>query len=155
MLVLDHVWREYQVGDGEVVAMRDVSLRIDDGEFVAIVGPSGSGKSTLLQILGLLDRPTRGSVELDGRELSELSDAERTRLRLETLGFVFQRFHLLPELTAIENVAVPLEAAGVPVGERFERAERLLTAVGLGLVAGLLPARQATRVDPVEVLREG
>ena len=141
MLRLDHVWREYQVGDGEVVALCDVSLRIDEGELVAIVGPSGSGKSTLLQILGLLDRPTRGSVELDGRELSDLNDAERTRLRLETLGFVFQRFHLLPDLTAIENVAVPLEAAGVPVGERFERAAWLLTAVGLVERLDFRPAR--------------
>ena len=159
MLRLDHVWREYQVGDGEVVALRDVSLRIDDGELVAIVGPSGSGKSTLLQILGLLDRPTRGTVELDGREVGDLTDAERTRLRLETLGFVFQRFHLLPELTAIENVAVPLEAAGVPVGERFERAEWLLTAVGLGERLDFRPARlsggQRQRVAIARALANG
>lgn len=118
MLRLDHVWRIYQVGDAELVALQAVSLRIDEGEFVAIVGPSGSGKSTLLQILGLLDRPTRGVVELDGRNLNDLSDAERTRLRLQAIGFVFQRFHLLRDLTAIENVALPMEVAGVSAGER-------------------------------------
>jgi ABC-type lipoprotein export system ATPase subunit len=131
-LALRNVWRTYQVGDAEVVALRDVSLCLPDGAFIAIVGPSGSGKSTLLQLVGLLDRPSRGSIELDGCELGELSDAERTRLRLRTFGFVFQRFHLLSELTAIENVALPLEAAGVPPRERYERAAMLLEDVGLG-----------------------
>lgn len=101
MLSLDGVWRVYQLGEAEVVALEDVHLAIGEAEFVAVVGPSGSGKSTLLQILGLLDRPTRGQVVLDGRALSALSDQERSRLRLETLGFVFQRFHLLPALTAL------------------------------------------------------
>src|SRR5712692_4019969 len=113
MLKLCNVWRTYTVGDAQVIALHDVNLEIADGEFLAIVGPSGSGKSTLLQIIGLLDRPTRGTVELDGRDVNALSDAERTTLRLRTLGFVFQRFHLLHDLTAIENVALPLEAAGV------------------------------------------
>ena len=85
---------------------------IDDGEFVAIVGPSGSGKSTLLQIIGLLDRPTSGETLLDGRPWTALGDAARTRLRLSALGFVFQRFHLLPGLSAVENVVLPMEAAG-------------------------------------------
>jgi ABC-type lipoprotein export system ATPase subunit len=141
MLRLDSVWRTYGEGDTEVAALRDVTLRIDDGEFVAIVGPSGSGKSTLLQIIGLLDRPTNGSVALDGQDLAELGDAERTRLRLETIGFVFQRFHLLGGLTAIENVALPMEAAGIPGQERYDRAAALLTSVGLGDRLDFSPAQ--------------
>ena len=93
MLELRHVWRTYQAGETTVVALDDVSLTIGAAEMVAIQGPSGSGKSTLLQIVGLLDRPSEGSVLLDGQDLSVLSDAEQTRLRLTTLGFVFQRFH--------------------------------------------------------------
>src|SRR5215208_4558764 len=126
MLQLDHVWRTYRVGDAQVVALHDVSLRIEDGELMAIVGPSGSGKSTLLQMLGLLDRPTSGTIALNGRDVDPLGDAERTRLRLLTLGFVFQRFHLLGDLTAIENVALPMEAAGLGPRERYARAGALL-----------------------------
>ncbi|MFN8523155.1 MAG: ATP-binding cassette domain-containing protein [Chloroflexota bacterium] len=141
MLKLSHVWRTYPVGDSEVVALRDVSLTINQGDYMAIVGPSGSGKSTLLQIVGLLDRPSRGVVELDGRDLSSLGDAERTRLRLQTLGFVFQRFHLLNEMTALENVALPLEAAGVPPWERQKRAAELLADVGLADRMHFRPSR--------------
>jgi ABC-type lipoprotein export system ATPase subunit len=141
MLRLNGVWRKYQVGDAEVVALHDVTLPIDAGEFVAITGPSGSGKSTLLQIVGLLDRPTRGTVELDGHDVSSLSDEERTHLRLHTLGFVFQRFHLLGDLTALENVALPLEAAGVPPAERYARAAALLDTVGLGKRVMFRPAQ--------------
>jgi putative ABC transport system ATP-binding protein len=141
MLELRNVWRTYGEGENEVVALRDVSLRIDDGEFVAIVGPSGSGKSTLLQIIGLLDRPTSGLTLLDGKPLDELSDSERTRLRLLTLGFIFQRFHLLPGVSAIENVILPMEAAGVPVDERYARAAALLESVGLGHRLDFPPAK--------------
>jgi ABC-type lipoprotein export system ATPase subunit len=141
VLELRHVWRTYLDGENEIVALRDVSLRIEDGEFVAIVGPSGSGKSTLLQIVGLLDRPTSGEVLLDGAPVEALSDAERTRLRLTTLGFVFQRFHLLPGMSAIENVVLPLEAAGVPVDERYARAADLLQSVGLGHRLDFPPAK--------------
>jgi ABC-type lipoprotein export system ATPase subunit len=141
MLRLNGVWRTYQVGDAEVVALHDVTLPIDAGEFVAITGPSGSGKSTLLQIVGLLDRPTRGTVELDGHDVSSLSDEERTHLRLHTLGFVFQRFHLLGDLTALGNVALPLEAAGVPPAERYARAAALLDTVGLGKRVMFRPAQ--------------
>ena len=141
MLRLDGVWRTYQVGDADIVALDDVTLRIGEAEFVAIVGPSGSGKSTLLQIIGLLDRPTRGVVTLDDQDLGGLSDRERTRLRLLSLGFVFQRFHLLRDLSAIENVALPMEAAGVPLAVRFARAASLLETVGLGERLTFRPAQ--------------
>ena len=141
MLELRHVSRCYDAGETRVVALDDVSLTIGAGEFVAIAGPSGSGKSTLLQIVGLLDRPTEGTVSLDGRDLGALSDAEQTRLRLETLGFVFQRFHLFNDLTAIENVELPMEAAGVPPAERHARASALLRAVGLGDRMEFRPSR--------------
>lgn len=141
MLQLDHVWRTYEVGESEVIALQDVSLTIRDNDFVAIIGPSGSGKSTLLQILGLLDRPTSGTVTLDGMDLADLNDDERSELRLRTLGFVFQRFHLMNDLTAVENVALPMEAAGVGPGERTARAAELLTAVGLGERLDFRPSR--------------
>ncbi len=141
MLELKNVWRTYGEGENEVVALRDVNLRIEDGEFVAIVGPSGSGKSTMLQIIGLLDRPTSGETLLDGKPLDDLSDSARTRLRLLTLGFVFQRFHLLPGVSAIENVVLPMEAAGVPVDERYARAASLLDSVGLGHRLDFPPAK--------------
>ena len=131
VLSLDGVWRTYTSGSGVVAALREVSLDIGAGEFLAIVGPSGSGKSTLLQILGLLDRPSEGTVRLDGHDLAGLSDDARARLRLEAIGFVFQRFHLLPGLSAAHNVALPMEALGVPAGERFARAAALLEVMGL------------------------
>jgi ABC-type lipoprotein export system ATPase subunit len=132
MLELRDVCRWYGSGETRVDALQAVTLRIAEGEFVAVRGPSGSGKSTLLQIIGLLDRPSAGSVLLGGQDVGTLSDAERTRRRLRDLGFVFQRFHLLPGVSAVENVAIPMEAAGVPIGERYARAAALLQAVGLG-----------------------
>jgi putative ABC transport system ATP-binding protein len=141
MLELRHVWRTYGSGETGVVALRDISLRIGDGEFVAVVGPSGSGKSTLLQIVGLLDRPSSGTTLLDGDPVDALSDGERTRLRLLTLGFVFQRFHLLPGMSAIENVALPMEAAGTPAAARYARAAALLESVGLGHRLDFPPAK--------------
>jgi putative ABC transport system ATP-binding protein len=140
-LELDGVWRVYQLDAVPVVALRDARLRVDDGEFVAVTGPSGSGKSTLLQILGCLDRPSRGRVLVDGADVGAVSDRERTRLRLTKLGFVFQRFHLLSALTAVENVAVPMEALGVPAEERFERARTLLEQVGMSDRLHFPPAR--------------
>jgi putative ABC transport system ATP-binding protein len=129
---MEHVWRNYRVGDAEVVALRDASMCIESGELVAVVGPSGSGKSTFLQLIGLLDTPSQGTVRFDGQDVGSLADAERTRVRLHSLGFVFQRFHLLNQLTAVENVMLPLEAAGVGVVERYARASSLLDSVGLG-----------------------
>jgi ABC-type lipoprotein export system ATPase subunit len=131
-LEMDHVWRRYQVGEADVVALRDASVRIESGELVAVVGPSGSGKSTFLQLIGLLDTPSQGSVRFDDRDVGSLDDTQRTLVRLRSLGFVFQRFHLLNHLTAVENVMLPMEAAGVGVEERFGRAAELLGSVGLG-----------------------
>lgn len=132
MLELQDVWRIFMAGDLEVVALRDITLVIEQGDFVAITGPSGSGKSTLLHIAAVLDRPTRGFVRFNGQDVAGWSDDERARLRLHTLGFIFQRFHLLSQLSAIENVTLPLEAAGWEVGPRYERAADLLRSVGLG-----------------------
>jgi putative ABC transport system ATP-binding protein len=129
---MDHVWRRYQVGDADVVALRDASVSIDSGELVAVVGPSGSGKSTFLQLIGLLDTPSQGAVRFDGQDVGALDDAQRTNVRLRSLGFVFQRFHLLNHLTAVENVMLPMEAAHVGAEERFLRAAQLLVSVGLG-----------------------
>jgi putative ABC transport system ATP-binding protein len=118
--------------NGEVVrALRGVSLEVFSGEYVAIVGPSGSGKSTLLQMIGGIDLPTRGTIEIMGTSLGSLSDRELTRLRLTRLGFVFQRFHLLPVLTARENVELPMAEARVPARERRSRALSLLRYVNL------------------------
>lgn len=131
MLDLTDVSRKYVVGDSDVWALRDVSLSLADGEFVSIVGPSGSGKSTLLQIIGLLDRPTSGAITLDGQDLDAMDGEERARLRLITIGFIFQRFHLLNDMTALENVALPMEAVGAGPSERYDRAAFLLGEVGL------------------------
>ena len=131
MIELSAVWRTYQVGDGRVHALADVSLRIAAGEHVAIVGPSGSGKSTLLHVLGCLDRPTAGSYRFDGRDVGALSEEERSLLRRQRIGFVFQFFHLLARLSATGNVELPMLFAGVAREERRERAARALAAVGL------------------------
>ncbi|HEX3275000.1 MAG TPA: ABC transporter ATP-binding protein [Gemmatimonadales bacterium] len=124
--------KDYPMNGETVHALRGVSLRVDPGEYMAIVGPSGSGKSTLLQLLGGIDIPSSGTVEILGTRLDRLSDRELTRLRLTRLGFIFQRFHLLPVLTARENVELPMSEAGVRGPERRERARRLLEYVGLG-----------------------
>ncbi|GAB3164546.1 ABC transporter ATP-binding protein [Myceligenerans halotolerans] len=120
-------------------ALRDVSLRIEDGELLSIQGPTGGGKSTLLQTLGGLDRPTSGSVVLDGKDLAAMNDAGLTRVRAETVGFVFQNFNLIPTLTAQENVETALVPAGVTKAERARRALDTLESVGLGERADHLP----------------
>jgi putative ABC transport system ATP-binding protein len=129
---LKHVWRTYQVGDEVVIALRDATVCIEGGELVSVVGPSGSGKSTFLQLVGLLDTPSAGGIRFDGRDVGSLADRERTAVRLSELGFVFQRFHLLNQLTAIDNVTLPMEAAGVGFEQRRQRAAELLTLVGMG-----------------------
>jgi putative ABC transport system ATP-binding protein len=129
---LSDVSRVYSPGSAdEVRALRGVSLRIDGGEFVSVEGPSGCGKTTLLNLLGLLDAPTSGELLWDGRPVGARSDRERARLRLERVGFIFQRFYLLPTMTARENVELPMRALGVPRAERLRRASDLLSEVGL------------------------
>jgi putative ABC transport system ATP-binding protein len=131
VVLADGVTRDYRMSGGVVHALRGVTLAVEPGEYVAIAGPSGSGKSTLLQLLGGIDAPTSGHVEIEGTRLDALGDRALTRLRLLRLGFIFQRFHLLPVLTALENVELPMAQAGTPRGERRERARALLDYVGL------------------------
>ena len=125
------VRREYRLKGDLIEAVRGISLEVAPGDFLAIVGPSGSGKSTLLHLLGAVDSPTSGAVFLDGSDVTSMSDPERARFRLEHVGLVFQRFHLLPMLTALENVELPMAEAGLARRERLARAEAQLARVGL------------------------
>jgi putative ABC transport system ATP-binding protein len=131
MLRLTNISRTFQVGDEDVHALKNVSLTIDEGEYASIMGPSGSGKSTLLNILGLLDRPSEGTYELDGQNVTALDEETQSRVRREKIGFVFQFFHLVPRLTAFENVELPLMLAGVVPQERRARVERVLSDFGM------------------------
>ncbi len=131
MIALEGVSRIYPVGDQEVHALRNVDLRVGAGDYLAIMGPSGSGKSTLLHVLGLLDRPTSGRYFLGGEETESLDERARARLRREKIGFVFQFFHLVPRMTAAQNIELPLILAGVPPGERRPRVEAALQAFGI------------------------
>jgi putative ABC transport system ATP-binding protein len=132
VIALERVGRVFQVGEQQVHALRDVSLSVDAGEYLSLMGPSGSGKSTLLNILGLLDRPSRGRYLLDGRDVTGLSDEQQARVRREKIGFVFQFFHLVPRLSALENVELPMVLGGVPPSERSRRATALLERYNLG-----------------------
>jgi putative ABC transport system ATP-binding protein len=132
MIVAEEVTRVYRMGKVEVRALKGVSFTIADGEFVGITGASGSGKSTLLHILGLLDRPTSGRVLIGDRDVQTLSDRQQTLFRLNRLGYVFQDYALIPELTAIENVIVTSLARGVPEKEYLKRGAEVLREVGLG-----------------------
>jgi putative ABC transport system ATP-binding protein len=136
MITLDKIRKVYQMGDEEVVALDGLTLHIDEGEFVAIMGPSGSGKSTLMNILGCLDQPTDGDYELCGDLVSNLDDDDLAEVRNRKLGFVFQSFNLLPRVDALRNVELPLVYQGVPRAERRDRALRALDAVGLSDRAG-------------------
>ena len=131
MISLSGIGRIFQVGDQQVHALRDIDLEIGAGEYLSIMGPSGSGKSTLLNLFGLLDRPTKGTYRFEGRDVTALSDSEQAQVRRERIGFVFQFFHLVPRLTALENVELPMMLGGVPAAERRLRARSLLESYGI------------------------
>ena len=131
VIQLDHIHKTYTMGDVEVHALRGVSLTIRQGEFVAIMGASGSGKSTTMNIIGCLDRPTRGTYVLDGQDVSKMSKDERADVRCQKIGFVFQGFNLLPRTSALENVELPMLYAAVDGAERHRRAMEALSSVGL------------------------
>ena len=125
------LWKTYQMGEEEIHALRGVSIQIERGEYVAIMGPSGSGKSTLMNLIGCLDTPSKGSYLLNGKQVSKMDDNELARIRNEEIGFVFQTFNLLPRASALNNVALPLVYAGVPAAERDKRAKAALDKVEL------------------------
>ena len=129
---LDKVVKTYFMGDNQVQALRGISFEIEQGEFTAIMGPSGSGKSTCMNMIGCLDRPSSGLVEINGRETALMNEKELAQLRNITIGFVFQQYHLIPAMTVLENVMLPLKYQKVDKGERLERAKEALKAVGLG-----------------------
>jgi putative ABC transport system ATP-binding protein len=159
VIELQQVWRTFQVGGEEVHALAGVDLRIERGEYVSLMGPSGSGKSTLLNVLGLLDRPSSGTYLLDGREVGGLDDVTQAQVRREKIGFVFQSFHLVPRLSAAQNVELPLVLAGMPAAQRRQLVEAQLAAFGLGDRARHLPdqmsggQRQRTAIARATVTR--
>src|SRR5574337_2157156 len=136
---LSGIERVFRLGDSEVHALHELSVSIERGEYVAVMGPSGSGKSTLLNLLGLLDRPNAGTYRLEGRDVTTLSPDEQAEVRRTRIGFVFQSFHLVPRLTAAENVALPLILAGIPHGERQRRVAEALRSFGIADRAGHRP----------------
>lgn len=139
IIELNNLTKTYQNGDVETLVLRGLNLTIDSGEFVALMGPSGSGKSTLMHILSFLDRPTSGAYIYRDRDVTGLTNDERAALRLSDIGFVFQAFHLLPKLTVLENVMLPLVYAGVSVSDRKLRAAEALDRVGLNERLDYLP----------------
>ena len=131
ILELKDICKDYQQGKEPVRVLKNINLTVERGDYLAIMGPSGSGKTTLMNIIGCLDVPTSGSYTLDGRDLKDLSDDDLAEVRNKHIGFVFQSFHLLPKMDALDNVALPLLYADVPLKERRERAAEALKAVGL------------------------
>jgi putative ABC transport system ATP-binding protein len=125
------LWKTYQMGDEQIHALQGVSIQIDRGEYVAIMGPSGSGKSTLMNLIGCLDTPSQGTYLLNGKEVSQMNDNELARIRNEEIGFVFQTFNLLPRATALHNVELPLVYAGIQKKDRLDRAKAALEKVEL------------------------
>jgi putative ABC transport system ATP-binding protein len=132
LISADDLWRTYQMGAEEIHALRGVSFKIQQGEYVAVMGPSGSGKSTLMNLIGCLDTPSRGTYVLRGKVVSQMNDDELAAVRNREIGFVFQTFNLLPRATALHNVELPLVYAGIPKEERLKRAQHALEMVDLG-----------------------
>ena len=139
MIEINGINKTFVLGDSEVHALKDINLRIEQGEYLSVMGPSGSGKSTLLNMLGLLDRPNSGSYLLNDVDTQSLDENERARLRREQIGFVFQSYHLIPRLTAQENVEMPLMLAGVPARERRQSVQGILEKLGIARRAHHLP----------------
>lgn len=131
VIALNNVCRTFQVGEQQVSALRNINLTLAAGEYVSIMGPSGSGKSTLLNMLGLLDRPSSGIYLLDGVDTTTLNDEQQARVRREKIGFVFQSFHLVPRLTAAQNIELPMMLAGIPIEQRQLRVTELIANYGL------------------------
>ena len=132
LISLNGIERTFRLGDSLVHALRHIDLSIESGEYVAIMGPSGSGKSTMLNLLGLLDRPDAGTYRLEGRDVVTLSPEEQAHVRSARIGFVFQSFHLVPRLSAADNIALPMVLAGIPPAERLRRVQQALGEYGLG-----------------------
>ncbi|HQU29049.1 MAG: ABC transporter ATP-binding protein [Nitrospira sp.] len=139
MIELQHISKIFEVGGQPIYALKDASETFETGDYVAIVGPSGSGKSTLLNVIGCLLRPSAGAYIFNGEDVSQLDDQALSRVRQQQIGFIFQSFHLVPRLTALDNVALPMVFAGIPASERRRRAEAALEAVGLTDRAGHRP----------------
>ena len=139
ILKLTDICKDYQQGKEPVRVLKNINMTVHKGDYLAIMGPSGSGKTTLMNLIGCLDVPTSGSYELEGQDLKNLTDDNLADIRNKHIGFVFQSFHLMPKMDALENVALPLLYAGVPLAERRQRAEEALKAVGLGERLHFLP----------------
>ncbi|MDV6345251.1 ABC transporter ATP-binding protein [Nitrosomonas sp. Is37] len=159
MIQLAAITRIFHMGEQEIRALDHIDLIIASGEYVSIMGPSGSGKSTLLNVIGLLDKPDSGRYQLDGRDVTDLTETEQARVRREKIGFVFQAFHLVPRLTAAENIELPLILAGIPPAERKIRVEETLHAFDLSKRAQHRPAelsggqRQRVAIARATILR--
>lgn len=159
MIQLSAITRAFHMGDQEIRALDHIDLEIASGEYVSIMGPSGSGKSTLLNVIGLLDRPDSGRYQLDGKDVTDLTETEQARVRREKIGFVFQSFHLVPRLTAAENIELPLILTGIPPVERKTRVEQALAAFNLSERARHRPAelsggqRQRVAIARATILR--
>ncbi len=139
MIDLRGIHRTFQLGSQSVRALRDVNLHVEAGDYLSIMGPSGSGKSTLLNVIGLLDQPTSGEYWFEGQDITKLDDAQVSKIRQEKIGFIFQFFHLIPRLTAAENIALPLMLAGVAPHEREQRVQKLVSEFGIAARAGHRP----------------
>ncbi|HLC74998.1 MAG TPA: ABC transporter ATP-binding protein [Candidatus Nanoarchaeia archaeon] len=141
IIELKNVWKTYLAGDVHVVATKNVNLTIKKGDYVVILGPSGSGKSTMMNLVGALDVPSKGEILLDGKDIGKMSESELAQLRGKKIGFVFQQFNLIPSLTAVQNVELPMMFYGVSSAERLKRAKMLLELVGLGHRLHHLPTK--------------